>query len=72
MCIRDSALILQTNPHMTPAQLKAFILGQSVGSMLYTTGLDDDYAVDRSIKGGNNKYLKQPFSSEDVFKITHS
>ena len=66
------ALILQTNPHMTPAELKAFILGQSVGNMLYTTGLDNDYADSRSIKGGPNKYLKHPFPSEDVFKITHS
>ena len=66
------ALILQTNPHMTPAQLKAFIIGQSIGSMLHTTGLDVDYANSRSILGGNNRYLKNPFPSEDVFKITHS
>ena len=66
------ALILQTNPHMTPAELKAFVIGQSIGSMLHTTGLDVDYADSRSIKGGNNKYMKHPFPSEDVFKVTHS
>ena len=66
------ALILQTNPHMTPAELKAFIIGQSVGNMLYTTGLDNDYADSRSIKNGNNKFVKHPFPSEDVFKVTHS
>lgn len=51
------ALILQANPHATPAQLKNFMLNKSIENMIYDTGLDDDWTDNSGLKNGNNRYL---------------
>jgi len=63
------ALVLQANPHMTPAQLKAYLINQSAASQVYSTGLDNDYADSRSLHGGNNRFLKHPFPSPYKYQI---
>tara|TARA_Y100001937_G_scaffold89064_1_gene120400 strand:- start:3354 stop:4892 length:1539 start_codon:yes stop_codon:yes gene_type:complete len=63
------ALLLQANPHATPAQLKSQLIATCQTNGIYSTGLDNDYAVSRSIKGGNNRFLVNPFASEYKFRI---
>jgi len=63
------ALVLSANPHMTPAQLKSYLTNNCTVDTIYTTGLDNDYNDSRSIKGGNNRYLYNPFNSQYVFRI---
>ena len=64
------ALILQVNPQATPDQLKNYLTGRSTSSVIYSTGLDNDYADSRSIKGGNNRYLYNPLNSSTQLRIT--
>jgi subtilisin family serine protease len=66
------ALMLQANPHVTPAKLKAYITAQSRSARLYSTGNDDDFADSRSIKGGHNRFLYNTFGSEFGVRITNS
>ena len=63
------ALLLQANPHATPAQLKAHLIATCQTNAIYTTGLDNDYADSRSIKGGNNRFLVNPFVSQYKYQI---
>ena len=63
------ALLLQANPHSTPAQLKSHLIATCQTNGIYSTGLDNDYGVSRSIKGGNNRFLVNPFASEYKFRI---
>ena len=63
------ALLLQANPHATPAQLKAHLIATCQTNGIYTTGIDNDYSNSRSIKGGNNRFLVNPFSSNIKYKI---
>ncbi len=63
------ALLLQANPHATPAQLKAHIIATCQANGVYTTGSDTDYSNSRSIKGGNNRFLVNPFASQYKFQI---
>ena len=63
------ALLLQANPHSTPAQLKAHLIATCQTNAIYTTGLDNDYSDSRSIKGGNNRFLVNPFASQYKFQI---
>jgi subtilisin family serine protease len=48
-----AALYLQANPTATPAQVKSWLLSNSVTSTLYNTGLTNDYSNQRSQWGGN-------------------
>ena len=64
------ALILQVNPQATPDQLKNYLTVRSTSSVIYSTGLDNDYADSRSIKGGNNRYLYNPLNSSTQLRIT--
>lgn len=48
-----AALYLQTNPTATPAQVKSWLMSNSVASTLYNTGLTNDYSDQRSQWGGN-------------------
>ena len=66
------ALLLQANPHMTPDELKAFIISQSGSNLIYSTGLDFDYTDSRSLKGSVNRFLVNPFSSQYKVRITQS
>lgn len=63
-----AALFLQANPHATPAQVKAWLIGQST-PVIYSTGLDNDYTNSRSIKGGNNRFMFNPFNSSSPIAI---
>ena len=65
------ALILQANPHMTPDELRNFFITNSVSNMLYSTGLDNDYDVERSLKGSNNRFLFNPFNSQYKYRIVN-
>ena len=66
------ALLLQANPHATPAQLKAQIIASCQSSGIYSTGIDNDYSVSRSIKGGNNRFLVNPFPGQYKYQIQSS
>ena len=66
------ALLLQANPHSTPAQLKAQLIATCQTNAIYSTGSDTDYAVSRSIKGGNNRFLVNPFASEYKYRIQNT
>lgn len=57
------ALILQLYPTATPAQLKNFLIKNSK-SVVYSTGLNDDYSNGRSILAGNNRMLYNPFGAK--------
>ena len=57
-----AALFLQLNPYATPAQVKAWLQNQST-SVIYSTGLDNDYTDSRSIKGSTNRFLYNTFNS---------
>lgn len=49
-----AALYLQANPKATPAQVKSWLMSNSVPSALYNTGLTNDYSNQRSQWGGNS------------------
>ena len=65
------ALMLQANPHATPAQLKAYIIEHS-SSNLYSTGSDTDYDDSRSLHGGYDRILNNIYSSEFGVRIINS
>jgi len=58
-----AALYLQINPHATPAQVQQWLISQST-AVLSSTGLDDDYTNQRSILGGANRHMYNPFNSD--------
>jgi subtilisin family serine protease len=62
------ALFMQINPHATPAQLKSWLLSQSK-SVIYSTGLDNDYTNSRSIKGGTNRFMFNLFNAANPIKF---
>ena len=66
------ALMLQANPHATPAQLKAYIIAQTGSNQIYSTGNDNDYSNSRSINGSNNRFLYNSFSNEFGVRISNS
>lgn len=58
-----AALVLQMNPRLTPNLLKQYIINKSVSSVIYDTGLDNDWSTSfTSLKGGPNKFLFSPIS----------
>lgn len=63
------ALLLQANPHSTPAQLKSHVIASCQTNGIYSTGLDNDYTDSRSLKDGNNRFLVNPFPSEYNVRI---
>ena len=58
-----AALFAQINPEVTPAEMKTYITSNAPSGKIYDTGLDDDYADSRSIKGSANKYGYNKFNS---------
>lgn len=60
------ALILQMYPGATPAQLKNYMLSNCTTDVLYTTGLDNDYTSNRSVKGGNTRILYKKVGNTDT------
>lgn len=63
------AQLLQLNPTVTPAQLKARILEESQ-SVVYTTGLSNDYTNNRSISNGNTRFMYQKFNNEQPYSMS--
>jgi subtilisin family serine protease len=62
-----TALLLQMNPNISPADLKANLVRNSVKNVIYDTGVDNDWSTSfTSLKGGNNRFLLFPIGvSED-------
>lgn len=58
-----AALYAQIQPDVTPAQMKSFLISNAGSSKLYTTGLDNDYGDDRSLKGSNNLFVYNKFNT---------
>ena len=65
------ALLLQLNPHSTPAQLKNAIINNSYTGGLYT-GTVDNYQDANNLLGGNNRILYNPYNSAVQFSITYT
>ena len=77
------ALVLQVNPHMTPAQLKTFLHNQAQSSKLredpnystWTTA-NSDYtsstSTGRYLQGAPDRYLYSPFPGQYKFRIQNS
>jgi subtilisin family serine protease len=59
------ALLLQKNPSWTPAQVKQWLL-DNAGTALYDTGVGNDWTNNRSLKGGDVKYLYNPLIEAEV------
>jgi hypothetical protein len=55
------ALYLQMNPGVRPGQLKKWIINTAMASNLLYNTTDTDYTNIRSLLGGNNKMLYNPF-----------
>jgi subtilisin family serine protease len=51
-----AALVLQLNPTYTPAQIRTSLINNA-GSVLYSTGLTNDYSNTRSLLGSTQKIL---------------
>jgi subtilisin family serine protease len=51
-----AALVLQLNPTYTPAQIKTSLINNA-GSVIYSTGLTNDYSNTRSLLGSSQKVL---------------
>lgn len=59
------ALYLQLNPGIKPAMLKQWVNQNAVSNLvIYNSGLDNDYTNMRSLMGGNNRFLRNPFGVE--------
>lgn len=65
------ALYLGINPFATPAQVKAWLINQST-SVIYSTGLDNDYSDSRSIKGSANCFMYNPINSAITTQLNGS
>jgi subtilisin family serine protease len=57
------SLYLQLNPESTPTQSQTWLVGQAKNGILFDTGEDDDWLNNRSLKGGNNRFLFNKFNS---------
>lgn len=63
------ALLLQLNPKLTPAQLKAKVIEESQ-QVVYSTNLDNDYTNSRSISNGIPRFLYQKFNSSQPYNTS--
>jgi subtilisin family serine protease len=57
-----AALVLQLNPSYTPAQVKTSLLNNA-GSVIYSTGLTNDYSNTRSLLGSAQKILYSNYTA---------
>ncbi len=64
-----SALILESNPKLTPAQLKSVLL-QNAGNAVHTSSNADDWTNDYNLKGGAQKVAYNKFNSQQTTKIS--
>jgi len=68
-----AALIAQVNPQITPAEMKEYLVtkfGQT--GDIYTSGQSNDYSNSRSLWGGSDVMLYNPFNTSTAYKITNS
>ena len=68
-----AALIAQVNPQITPAEMKEYLVtkfGQT--GDIYTSGQNNDFSNSRSLWGGSDVMLHNPFSTPTAYKITNS
>jgi len=63
------ALMLQLNPHATPQQLKSFMLSKCTNNVMYLGTGDANYNDTRSIYGGEEKFMFNPFNSSAQIRI---
>ncbi len=63
-----AALVYQMHPDWDPRRVIAFIRNKAL-SVMYTTGLDDDYTSVNSLHGGENKIMYVPMGSQRVFSF---
>lgn len=68
-----AALIAQVNPQITPAEMKEYLVtkfGQT--GDIYTSGQNNDFSNSRSLWGGSDVMLYNPFNTPTAYKITNS
>lgn len=63
------ALLKQVYPDWTPSQIKRWILANSQ-SILYTTGLANDYTSTLSVQGGDVKIVNMPMKGQKRYIIS--
>lgn len=63
------ACALQARPTMTPAEAKQFVIDHSLPNVLQE-GVDTSYTSTTYLQGGNNRYLKMPFTNPNRGGIT--
>jgi subtilisin family serine protease len=63
------ALLMESNPKMTPAQLKASLL-VNAGSAVYSVVSDNDWSVNNTLKGGSSKVAYNKFNSIEAAKVS--
>ncbi len=63
------ALILESNPKLTPAQVKSTLL-QTAGTAVHTSSNADDWTNDYNLKGGAQKVAYNRFNSVETTKIS--
>ena len=61
------ALFYQLNPGAAPAEAKRWLTSRAVtANIVYSTGLDNDYANTLSISGAPNRFLRNPYNRASV------
>jgi hypothetical protein len=63
------ALLMESNPKMTPAQLKASLL-LNAGSAVYSVVSDNDWSVNNTLKGGSAKVAYNKFNSIEASRVS--
>jgi subtilisin family serine protease len=63
------ALLKQAHPDWSPSQVKRWILANSQ-SILYTTGLSNDYTSTLSVQGGDVKIVNMPMKGQKRYTIS--
>jgi hypothetical protein len=64
--------MLQLNPQATPAEIRNWLINQAQTGTLFTTGNDNDYANFRSLMGGFDRFLYNPFNSPNQITVVQS
>jgi subtilisin family serine protease len=63
------ALLMESNPQMTPAQLKANLLANA-GTAIYSVVSNNDWSVTNTLKGGSDKVAYNKFNSIQTSRIS--
>ncbi|NBP01851.1 MAG: hypothetical protein EBU90_17280 [Proteobacteria bacterium] len=65
------ALFLQINPGASPAACKIFLQNRAASSIMYSTGLTNDYTNSSSISGSQPLFLRNSFSYSSERTVTN-